>query len=144
MARSVTMKRLLTSARCPSTSSVAGTISGSHTPRWVIRPKCTASRATRIAAVSTAAGPALSRGSRTIRYTATSRNTSFEVAQAQAGETKKSCCRIDETECARVSTGGVAGEIGVTEVVPTPAAVAPIRTILPAYLLAGILPASTS
>ncbi len=38
----------------------------------------------------------------------------------------------------------MAGDTGVTEVVPTPAAVAPIRTILSAYFAAGIFPLSTS
>ena len=42
--------------------------------------------------------------------------------------------------CARVSTGAMAGEIGVTKTLPTPAAVAPISTILSRYLSAGILP----
>ena len=39
------------------------------------------------------------------------------------GATKKCSCRIDETECASVSTGAIAGDTGVTEAVPSPAAV---------------------
>jgi hypothetical protein len=58
----------------------------------------------------------------------------------QAGATKKCSCRSDETECASVVTGVICAEIGVTMLAPTPAAVAPISTILSVYLLAGILP----
>lgn len=46
--------------------------------------------------------------------------------------------------CARTSTGGMAGDTGVTVVLPSPAAVGPMRTILSLYLSSGNLPACTS
>jgi len=49
-----------------------------------------------------------------------------------------------DTECANVTTGAMSDETGVTCNEPTPAAVAPIKTILSRYLSAGILPVSTS
>ena len=57
---------------------------------------------------------------------------------------KKCSDRMLDTECAIFSTGVIAAEIGVGKLVPTPAAVGPIRTILSAYLLTGILPDMTS
>ena len=49
-----------------------------------------------------------------------------------------------DTECASITAGAVAGETGVAKLVPVPAAVVPISTILSLYFSAGILPASTS
>ena len=49
-----------------------------------------------------------------------------------------------DTECARVSTGAMRGEIGVIWEMPRPVAVAPISTILSWYFAAGILPVYTS
>jgi hypothetical protein len=142
--RSVAMKRLEISAMCPTSSRVQGTISCIQVARVVISTKCTAISTTRMTPVTTAAGAALRRGSSTMRYRATSTNTTFSTSHAHVGATKKCSCRIEDTECASVSTGGMAGDTGVTDAVPTPAAVAPISTILSAYLVAGILPVSTS
>ena len=66
------------------------------------------------------------------------------IHRPQAGATKKSSWSRLETEWARVSTGGMAGDTGVTWCVPTPAAVAPMSTMRSRYLSAGILPVSTS
>ena len=49
-----------------------------------------------------------------------------------------------ETEWANSNTDGILAEIGVTIDVPTPAADAPISTILSRYFSAGILPLNTS
>ncbi|MCY1523781.1 hypothetical protein D9M68_586880 [compost metagenome] len=45
---------------------------------------------------------------------------------------------------ARMPAGDMAGETGVANSVPTPAAVAPMITTLPAYLVAGMRPETTS
>src|SRR5206468_2687807 len=51
---------------------------------------------------------------------------------------------MDDTECASVVTGFICAEMGVTMLAPTPVAVAPMSTILSAYLDSGILPVYTS
>ena len=56
---------------------------------------------------------------------------------------KKCSFRMLDTECESASTG-VSPPIGVTWREPKPGAVAPIRTILSAYLVAGIFPLMTS
>ena len=66
-ARSVTMKRFDTSAPCPTSSSVAGSMSCSHIPLIVISVKCDAISTTKIAAEIASAGPAARRGSSTMR-----------------------------------------------------------------------------
>ena len=59
----------------------------------------------------------------------------------QVGATKKCSCRIEDTECASVSTGGMAGDTGVTDAVPTPAAVgADQHDLVACTWSAGILP----
>ena len=63
----------------------------------------------------------------------------------QAGCTMKCSPRMLEVMWAIISTGDSAGVAGRRRsCVPTPAAVAPISTILSVYLAAGILPVSTS
>ena len=52
--------------------------------------------------------------------------------------------RILDTTWAIISAGLSAAYPGTGKLVPTPCAVGPTRTILPAYLVAGILPLSTS
>jgi hypothetical protein len=64
-----------------------------------------------------------------MRYAATSTNSSISIQCPQVGATKKCSCRIDDTECASVSTGAIEGEMGVTWVAPRPGAVAPISTM---------------
>src|SRR5260221_7054172 len=143
-AASVTMKRLETSAAWPTSSSVAGTIISIHSALVVMSTKCATTSAPITPADSASATLAFRRGSSTIRYTPAITNSSLVTIQPQVGATKKCSWRIDETECASVSTGGIAGDTGVTELVPTPAAGGPISTILSAYFAAGILPVSTS
>ena len=46
--------------------------------------------------------------------------------------------------CARMVAGDMAAETGVVNSVPTPAAVAPMMTILPVYFDAGMRPELTS
>ena len=84
--------------------------------------------------------PAFRRGSSRMRYSATSRKTPSDTQPPQTGATKKCSCRMLDTACACISTADMAGETGVTKKLPTPAAVAPISTILPRYFSAGILP----
>ncbi|MDT4847646.1 hypothetical protein FQZ97_817110 [compost metagenome] len=52
--------------------------------------------------------------------------------------------RMLDVVCARMTAGESAVDTGVLNGVPTPAAVAPMMTILPAYFEAGILPETTS
>src|SRR3954468_24194812 len=122
-ARSVMMKRLETSAAWPKISSVAGTIICSQSALVVIRRKCVPISNATTTAVTASARPALKRGSATIRYAAMNRKMAFSTIQHQVGATKKCSCRMDDTECASVSTGAIAGDTGVTDVEPTPAAV---------------------
>ncbi|MDT4863751.1 hypothetical protein FQZ97_984720 [compost metagenome] len=49
-----------------------------------------------------------------------------------------------EVMWARMAAGDMAAATGVVNKVPTPAAVAPMITILSVYLLAGMRPESTS
>ena len=144
LARSVTMKRFDTSAAWPTSRSVAGSISWIQVLEDSIRLASPMSSAAKIAPEIASAVPALSRGSNAARYSATSAITNHCASVAHAGTTKKCSCRIEDTEFASVSTGAIAGDTGVTMVVPTPAAVAPMSTILSVYLLGGILPFSTS
>src|SRR5262245_44406899 len=109
-------------------------------PLVVMMMKCAASSAMNKPPETASACPALSRGSKAIRYTAMTRNISISTQWDHVGETKKCSDSIDDTECASVVTPGIAGETGVTEVAPRPAAVGPISTILSAYLDTGILP----
>ncbi len=67
LARSVTMKRLLTSAACPTSSSVAGSMSCSHRPPAPMSAKWTTIRSTKIPPEIMSAGPALRRGRRAMR-----------------------------------------------------------------------------
>ena len=84
--------------------------------------------------------PALRRGSKRIKYSATRRNTASEIHPPQTGATKKCSCRMLDTAWACISTAGMAADTGVTTKLPTPAAVVPISTILPRYFSAWILP----
>ncbi len=106
--------------------------------------KCAPSKVANSAAVTSAPVAARRRGSTATRYAATSRNTASCASPAQDGETKKSPCRMLDTVWASVTTEGMLDETGVTCSVPTPAAEAPMSTILSLYLAAGILPLSTS
>jgi hypothetical protein len=65
--RSVTRKRLVVSSACPTTSSVAGSMSCTQRPALTMRPRWTAKIAARSATVMPAAMPALRRGRARIR-----------------------------------------------------------------------------
>ena len=67
LARSVTMKRLETSAACPIRSSVAGSMSWIQMPADLISAKCSTSSPANTPPEIASAGPALSRGSSTMR-----------------------------------------------------------------------------
>ncbi len=112
--RSVERKRLVVSRTWPITSSTAEAISWIHI-RWpAISTKCATNSAASNNALTVKPIPALSRGSSTIRYSATTRKAALSAQKPQVGATKKSSWRMLDTECARVTTGAIPGEIGVT------------------------------
>ena len=137
--RSVIKKRLVVSSRWPITSSAAGSISFTQMPGPIINAKWVPSSTTKMPSVNIAAGPARKRGNSAIRYAATNASASSITHNPHVGVRKKCCCKIDDTECAIVCTGE-SKPIGVTVRVPTPAAVAPMSTILSLYFAAGIFP----
>ena len=141
---SVIKKRLVVSAKWPMSSRVAGSTSLIHKPAEASMPPSSASSTTKSTAVITAAMPADKRGRAAIKYAATTKNASIATQMPQLGCTMKCSLKMLDVMCAMVSTGVRLGWPGVANCVPTPAAVAPISTILSAYLDAGILPLATS
>jgi hypothetical protein len=65
--RSVTRKRLVVSNPCPTRSSVAGSISGTHVPALVMSARCVPKSAASSATVTPKPMPAPRRGSTTMR-----------------------------------------------------------------------------
>ncbi len=117
--RSVTRKRLVVRSRCPTTRSVAGSMSCSHRPG-----------AGHEAQVGAEEGREEERGEDRAHARAQPRQQRRRGRRPRAGRrrasrrgprsgaTKKCSCSSEDTECARVVTGFICAEIGVTWLAP--------------------------
>ena len=141
---SVARKRRVVMAPWPMSNRQAGKTSWSQTAPEDNSTNCDPSKPTKSAAVSQALAAAPSLGKPTTTYSPTSSMAPRTARPPHRGSAMKWPPRMLEVMCAMVSAGDIDAETGVANAPPTPAAVAPMITILSAYLLAGMAPEITS